>query len=278
MSSSTSLPPSSEAPPGPTMSVADARAIRNERVLANLHLVERCVHRYSRRGVASDDLRQAGQLALVEAAGRYDPERGDCFEVFASVTIEGSLKRYFRDRSWTVRPPRGLLELHLEVRRANDDLKQRLGRNPTIDEVASDVGVDVDHVHQALEASGAHWGVSLDAPLGGDESAGAWGSWLGCIDAGFTQVEARSDLARALARLGDDDRELLRLRFVENLTQLELSERLGLSQSYVSRMIRSVLVRLRRYVEEVDAPPAAVVATSTSSAGAAALRERTTRT
>jgi RNA polymerase sigma-B factor len=249
--------PLPESPTQPPEEHASRRAARNERVLAHVDLVERYVRRYSLRGVPVDDLRQASYLALVEAAERFDPDRGDAFEAFASVTIDGSLKRYFRDRTWAVRPPRALLELHLRVRQANDDLRQRLGREPTIADLAAEVGVDEDHVYEALEASSARWNMSLDAPPPGDDgTAGpSDGAWLETVDPGFEQVEWRSDLHDALADLDDDARELIRLRFVENCTQSELSERLGLSQSYVSRVIRGVLDQLQRHMEDGGGPP-----------------------
>ena len=228
---------------------ATPRSDRNDRVLAHLALVDPYVRRYAMRGVPKDDLRQVAYLALVQAAERFDPDRGQSFEAFAAVTIAGTLKRYFRDRTWTVRPPRALLEVHLDVRRADEVLSQRLGRRPTVTELAEEVGVDVDRIHEALEASSAHTGVSLEAPPEASTQTAGAGAWLAEIDPGFGASEARSDLRRALAELDEHDLEIIRLRYEENLTQAELGERLGVSQSYASRVVRSVLVRLRASME-----------------------------
>jgi RNA polymerase sigma-B factor len=234
--------PSLVSPPDQT------RSDRNDRVLAHLHLVDPFVRRYAMRGVPTDDLRQIAYLGLVQAAERFDPERGQSFEAFAAVTVVGTIKRYFRDRTWTVRPPRALTEMHLEVRRADEELTHHLGRTPTIPEVAAEVGITVDRLHEALEASSAHGSVSLDAPIEPDRPAGA-DRWLGRFDAGFAQVESHSDLQQALAALEPNEREIIRLLYVENLTQTELGELLGISQSYVSRVVRGLLLRLRTRME-----------------------------
>ena len=213
------------------------------------------VKRYSRRGVPEDDLRQIALLALVKAVERFDPDVGVVFSTFASRTIDGELKRYFRDRTWSVRPPRRAQELHLELRRADDDLTQRLGRSPTMTELADEVGESTDHVLEALEAGVAHQSTSLDRPEGNDQDAGPIGDrLLGAGDPGFVDVEHRLVVGELLAGLAPREREVIRLRFFENLSQPEIAERIGVSQSYLSRIIRRTLVDLRDQIAE-DARP-----------------------
>src|SRR3954468_16509856 len=145
------------------------RRLRNELVEQHRGSADYFVKRYARRGVPEDALRQVALLAIVHAVDRFDPDVGVAFSTFASRTIEGELKRYFRDRTWSVRPPRRAQELHLELRRADEDLTQRLGRSPTLTELAAEVGESEDHVLEALEAGVAHQATSLDQPQGDDD-------------------------------------------------------------------------------------------------------------
>jgi RNA polymerase sigma-B factor len=227
------------------------RRLRNELVEEHRRSADYFVKRYARRGVAEDDLRQIALLALVHAVDRFDPGIGVAFSTFASRTIEGELKRYFRDRTWSVRPPRRAQELHLELRRADEDLTQRLGRSPTISELADDVGESEDHVLEALEAGIAHQATSLDQPQGGDDEGGPIGDrLLGMGDRGYVDVDQQLVVQELLDSLPDREREVIRLRFFENLSQPEIAERMGVSQSYLSRIIRRTLVDLRSEISD----------------------------
>jgi RNA polymerase sigma-B factor len=223
------------------------RNLRNHLVEENRHVGDYLVRRYSRRGVPEDDLRQISLLAVIAAVERFDPSVGVSFSTFAGRTIEGELKRYLRDRTWMVRPPRRAQELHLELRRADEDLTHELGRSPTIAELAAAVDETEDHVLEALEAGVAHQATSLDQPQGGgdDESRSLGERVLVSREVGFGDVEAQQVVADLLEGLDERDREVVRLRFYENLTQPEIAERLGVSQSYLSRIIRRILVDLR---------------------------------
>ena len=170
---------------------AERRRVRNQLVEEHRRFAEHYVRRYANRGVSVDDLRQTALLALVQAADRFDPARGIEFTTFAGATIDGTLKRYFRDRTWSVRPPRRKQELHLKVRRAEEDLSQRLGRHPTVHELAGELGEGVDHVLEALEASSAHNAVSIDAPWGSADGQPVGESWFGSSDPNFACAEAR---------------------------------------------------------------------------------------
>ena len=230
------------------------RRLRNELVEQHLQTVDYFVRHYARRGVADDDLRQVALLALIHAVERFDPERGVGFATFASRTIEGELKRYFRDRTWSVRPPRRAQELHLRVRRADEELLQRLGRAPTMGELAEEVDASVDEVLEALEAGTAHRATSLDQTARDDDSGAIGDRLLGVSDRGYVDVDQQLVVRQLLDDLPEREREVMRLRFFENLSQPEIAVRLGMSQSYLSRIIRRTLVDLRdRLAEETTA-------------------------
>lgn len=205
------------------------------------------VKRFSGRGVPTDDLRQVARLCVLRAIDRFDPDRGVEFATFASRTVEGEFKRYFRDRTWLVRPPRRSQELHLALRRAEEELLQHNGRSPTVDELSDAVGESVEHVLAALEARGAQRGVCLDGPrtVVDDRSTPMHDFTPSSIDQGYGQVEDRAVLVGLLAHLAEREREILFMRFFENRTQEDIAERMGMSQSYLSRVLRRVLSDLR---------------------------------
>lgn len=222
--------------------------VRNDLVEAHTRLADYHVRRFGGRGVADDDLRQIANLAIVSAVDRFDPEMGVAFSTFANRTIEGELKRYLRDRSWSVRPPRRAQELHLEVRRADEDLTQRLGRSPTVAELSAEIKVSQDHILEAMEAGTAHHATSIDQPSGGEDDGGAptvADRRLGTTDRGFIDVDQRIIVQDLLDGLPERERTILELRFFERLSQDEIAERLGVSQSYLSRLLRRTLLELR---------------------------------
>jgi RNA polymerase sigma-B factor len=223
------------------------RRIRNELVEAHRDVAEYYIKRYSRRGVAADDLRQVALLTILRAVDRFDPAQGVEFATFASRTIDGELKRYFRDRTWTVRPPRRAQELHLALRRAEEDLAQRLGRSPTVVELAGELGDSVDHVLEAMEAGVAHQASSLDQTPSGEDTDGAVlaDRVLGHHDIGYAHVDRRLIITDLLDQLDERDLTVIRMRFFESRTQEEIAEAIGVSQSYLSRILRRVLLDLR---------------------------------
>jgi RNA polymerase sigma-B factor len=224
------------------------RRIRNELVEAHRHVADYYVKRYTRRGVGTDDLSQVALLAIVRAVDRFDPAQGVEFSTFASRTIDGELKRYFRDRTWTVRPPRSAQERHLALRHAQEVLIQRLHRSPTIPELAAEVGESVDHVLEALEAGGAHQTNSLDqTTAAGSEAEGSTlaDRVLGHEDRGFADAEDRHIVHDLLETLGEREQLIIRMRFFENRTQEDIAAEIGVSQSYLSRILRKALVELR---------------------------------
>ncbi len=225
-----------------------AVGLRNRIVEANTRLADYHVRRFAGRGVADDDLRQIANLAIVSAVDRFDPEVGVAFSTFANRTIEGELKRYLRDRTWSVRPPRRSQELHLEIRKAEEELTQLLGRPPTVTEIATEVRETEDHVLEAMEAGVAHRAASIDQPVGTDDtgtSATLADRRLGTVDRGFAEVDERLIVEDLLEGLPPRERTILELRFYERKSQEEIADRLGVSQSYLSRLLRRTLVELR---------------------------------
>lgn len=223
------------------------RRIRNQIVELYRDVAEYYVKRYSRRGVPADDLRQVSLLTILRAVDRFDPDHGVEFSTFASRTVDGELKRYFRDRTWTVRPPRRAQELHLALRKTDEELTQRLGRSPTVAELARELDESVDHVLEALEAGVAHQATSLDQSPVGEESDTTRRSerMLASNEVGFSHVDRRMIIAELLEGLPERDRQVIEMRFFQNRTQEEIAAEIGVSQSYLSRILRRVLLDLR---------------------------------
>jgi len=205
---------------------------------------------YAHTNESFDDLFQVACLGLVNAVDRFDSTRGIAFSSYAMPTILGELKRYFRDKTWSVRVPRDLQELGLGVERAGERLTARLGRPPTVDEVADAVGAAREAVLEAREALGAYHAGSLEESRSGRADDDPLLSVLGCDEDGYDRVEQRVLLDGMLRRLTRRERDIVRLRFVDDLTQTKIAEEVGLSQMQVSRVLRRSLDRLREFLIE----------------------------
>jgi RNA polymerase sigma-B factor len=213
-----------------------------------LPLARQLARRYQRPDEPFDDLFQVACLGLINAIERFSLEREVAFSSFAVPTILGEIKRYFRDRTWSVRVPRDLQELALKVDRAVSDLDLELHRKPTVAEIAARVGADEEEVLEALEASGAYRATSLQTPWGADDDSGdTLGDVIGHEECGFALAEDRATIEHVMRVITPREREVLHLRFAEDLTQAEIGERIGVSQMQVSRIIRQALGRLRSY-------------------------------
>jgi RNA polymerase sigma-B factor len=221
--------------------------LRDRLVERFLPLSSGVARRFTRRGEPRDDLEQVAALALVKAVDRFDPTRDVAFETYAVRSIAGELKRHFRDRAWSVRPPRRIQERCLELNRALEERTQALGRAPTIRELAEACATTEDDVIEALDAAESYWTVSLDLPTPDGETMGVH---IGGDDHELEAVERRVTLVEHLAVLAPRDREIVRLRFVDGLTQSEIAERVGLSQMHVSRLLRGALTELRTSFRE----------------------------
>ncbi|HWK29464.1 MAG TPA: SigB/SigF/SigG family RNA polymerase sigma factor [Solirubrobacter sp.] len=204
--------------------------------------------RYRRAGEPFDDLVQVASVGLVKAVDRWDPERGLAFSSYAVPTILGELRRYFRDSTWDVRPARDLQELCLALEDAREALWGELGRQPTVADLAARLGRQPEEVVEALQASEGRSLRSLDAPVRDEEQhATTAGDLIGRQDENYERVEAGVTIERLTSILDDRAREILRLRFQEDLLQSEIAERVGCSQMHVSRIIRSSLEKLYAY-------------------------------
>jgi RNA polymerase sigma-B factor len=224
-------------------------AAREALVERFLPLARQLARRYQRGGEPLDDLIQVASLGLLKAIDRFEPNRPTAFSSFAVPTILGELKRHFRDRGWSVRVPRDLQELAVRVDRVTEDLALQLGRAPTPAEIASHIGTTTEQVLEAREAAGAYRAVSLDRPRD-DEDEGEIVDTMGVEDPGFGLAEDAATVERLMAVLSDREREVLRLRFAEDLTQAEIGARIGVSQMHVSRLIRQSIARLREEAEQ----------------------------
>jgi RNA polymerase sigma-B factor len=224
-------------------------AVRDKVVESQLGLAIRLARRFADRGEALDDLVQAASIGLVKAVQGFDPDLGYGFAAYGSTTIIGELKRHFRDKVWTVRAPRRVQELYLEVGEVVRQLSQELGRSPTIPELCGATGASEEDVLEALDAGYALKASSLDAP---GQDGGTVGSRLGGEDAAFDSSELRLALESHLAKLEPRARTIIELRFFADLTQSEIAQRVGLSQMHVSRLIARSLRQLQlSYAEEL---------------------------
>lgn len=217
-------------------------------VLLNLGLADGIASRYLGRGIDRDDLVQVARLGLVKAVRRFRPGLGQSFAGFAAPTIAGEIKRHFRDTGWMVRPPRRLQELGARLRDAEKDLEQDLHRRPHTDELAVALQVDETQVRAAREAASSFHALSLDVPAG-PEAGGAAEVVPEELDDPFSAVDDAEWLRAALVDLSERERLVLRLRFVDVLTQSDIAERIGVSQMQVSRILRATLMRMRVQLE-----------------------------
>jgi len=226
-------------------------AIREELVRRHIDFAKRLALRYRGASEPFDDLVQVANLGLLNAVDRFDPGRGTPFTAFASPTILGELKRHFRDRVWTVRVPRGLHDRIAEVDRAITELTKELQRSPSVSEIAERLDVEQIDVLEVMEANHNRRPLSLDHPVGGEDSEDSpLADWVGSEDEGFELAEGRIALDAALPYLDERERLVLHLRFVEDMTQSQIAERIGHSQMHVSRILRGALSRIRDRVNE----------------------------
>ena len=206
--------------------------------------------RYRRSDEPLDDLVQVATLGLIKAIDRFDPARETAFSSYAVPTMLGELKRYFRDNGWAVHVPRGMQERVMQVDNCVKDLSRKIGRSPSAQQVAEALDISAEQVLEAMEAASAYDAVSLESYRFGDEGDGeTYAESIGVEDDRFELVEYGATIAPTLQALPPRDRIVLHLRFVEDLTQAEIAERVGVSQMHVSRLIRRALERLRTVAE-----------------------------
>lgn len=219
-----------------------ARAELTERYLP---LARSLARRYDRGSEPLDDLTQIASLALLKAIDRFDPQHGAAFSSFAVPTIVGELKRYFRDYGWSVRVPRALQELALRAQREREEFAAEHGHAPTAAQLAQRLGVDIEQLLEAREAVGSRRAASLDRPREDADDDELPVRELGAEDPGFAAAENAATISRLTAGLSQYEREVLRLRFDEDLTQSEIGARIGCSQMHVSRILRRAIAHLQ---------------------------------
>nr|WP_236656040.1 SigB/SigF/SigG family RNA polymerase sigma factor [Streptacidiphilus jiangxiensis] len=223
----------------------DYSYVRNTLIELNVALVRACVSHYRHRTEPTDDLIQVGIVGLIKAVNRFDPDRGAEFATFALPTIDGELKRFFRDSSWAVRVPRRLQEMRLRMARAQDDLQQQLGHEPSDAELTDRLDATEAEIAAGRIATNAYTAGTLEPAADSGEYDGPLSRRLGYTDRGLEGVEIRESLRPAIAALSDRERAILALRFTGELTQAQIGAQLGISQMQVSRILARVLSRLR---------------------------------
>lgn len=228
---------------------------REELVQRFLPLARKLARRYAGAREPFDDLLQVASLGLVKAVDRFDPSRGTAFSSFAVPTILGELKRYFRDLGWSVHVPRGAQEMALRVEDGYQKLTVKHGRAPSVGMLAEYLELSIEDVLEGLETAAAHHSVSLDAPHDdGEGGAGTLADTFGEEDDRFEFIEASATIAAAARSLSPRERRVLILRFVEDQTQTQIAEIIGVSQMQVSRILRGALEKLRELTEADVAP------------------------
>jgi RNA polymerase sigma-B factor len=229
----------------------DRPSLREQVIEAWLPMAYRLARRYARHGEIIEDLRQTATIGLIKAVDRFDADRGIEFVGFAIPTITGEIKRYFRDRTWSVRVPRRLQEMRLAIGQAQVELGQTLNRSPTVADIATHLNASEEEVLEGLESGYAYRAVSLSTPVGFD-SGFELSDTLGTHEHGYAMVELNAALPPAMACLTERERRIIAMRFYGNLTQAAIAEQIGVSQMHISRILTGALAKLRRQLADTD--------------------------
>ena len=222
---------------------------RDKLIVNHLSLVRYLASKFKNRGEPLEDLVQVGTIGLIKAIDRFDPKRGLEFTTYATPTIMGEIKRHFRDKGWSVRVPRRLQELSAKVTQVTEDLTKELQRSPSVAEIAERVGVDVEDVLEAMESSGAYNSVPLEGMGGDDDESAAVIDHFVTEDPDLSTSDDRMLLEEAIADFSKREKDVIRMRFEEGLTQAEIARRMGVSQVQVSRLLRRTLSRIHDKID-----------------------------
>jgi RNA polymerase sigma-B factor len=223
--------------------------LRRQAIEDNIGFAQRLARRFRDRGEPVDDLTQVAMVGLVNAVDGYDPERGCEFAGYATPTIVGEIRRYFRDKGWRIKVPRRLQELRLQVNRARVELSQSMSASPTVADLARYLEVSEEEVVEAIEVARLYHPVSLSAPAGPDSDLGV-ADPIGDVDPGMEAVENRESVKPLLAGLPERERRILTMRFFHDMTQSQIAAEIGISQMHVSRLLTSTLAKLRTALVE----------------------------
>ena len=218
---------------------------RNKLVEDHLYMIDILIRKYLGKGVEYDDLYQAGALALVNAADRFDPEKGFEFRTFATPTILGEIKKYFRDKEWSLSVPRRQKELVVKLREAEDSILKAKGRPATVEELAEATGYTEEQVIQAMESSKAYGAFSLESAADTDDEGSAIEKFVGFTEKGYERIEMAEIISRVLESLSDTNRYIFRQRFLENRPQAEIARELGVSQMTISRAEKNIVKKFK---------------------------------
>ena len=228
------------------------RSVRNQLVERHMGLATHIAQRFARAGRHDDDLRQVAMIGLVKAVDRFDPEYGVQFSSFAGRTIEGELKRHFRDASWAVKVPRRAKELHLLVRNATTELEASGGPSPTVDELARHLAVDREEVLRGLSVTAAASVGTIDAGVGDDDVPTDRQAAIATEDRSYEDAENHDLVAQLLTGLDERERRIIELRFYEERSQSEIADEVGVSQMHVSRLLKRSFEQMRAQVDQHD--------------------------
>lgn len=239
----------------PAVSPLDRRQARDELVTGHLPLAAHIARRFAHRGQPVEDLEQVARVGLIQAVDRFDPSLGYPFLAFAIPTVTGEIRRYFRDRTWTVSVPRRLRDRHLAITATVERLSQELGCAPRPRQIADRLGIAVAEVHEGIRVGLAYRAGSLDHAERDDDRPSPMSTSLAEVDMGLELVDNRETLYQALSLLPARDSHIVIMRFFNDMTQTQIAECLGISQMQVSRRLASILARLRRSFAGAEPAP-----------------------
>ncbi|NLN78416.1 MAG: SigB/SigF/SigG family RNA polymerase sigma factor [Armatimonadetes bacterium] len=223
------------------------RKIRDHLVVMHQNLVRFLAGKFANRGEPLEDLVQVGVIGLINAIDRFDPDRGTKFSTYATPTIVGEIRRHFRDKAWSLKVPRRLQELNLAASKAADELSQRLGHPPSIQEIAAEVNASEEETLEAIELGNAYDTVSLDSKLSyeGESAPLTLAEFIGELDESLQNIETYGDLKQAMDSLEPREKAIIYYRFFRDMSQTEVAKRLNISQMHVSRLQQKAVKRLK---------------------------------
>lgn len=223
---------------------------REQLIVSHLNLVRFLASKFKNRGEPLDDLIQVGTIGLIKAIDRFDPSRGLEFTTFATPTILGEIKRHFRDKGWSVRVPRRLQELSAKVNQVTDELTKELQRSPSVEEIANALGTSVDEVLEAMESSSAYSSVPLEGTgSNSDDDAPSVIDHYITEDENLASSDDRMVIEDAIRDFSPREQDIIRMRFIEGMTQVEIAKKLGISQVQVSRLLRRTLKKIQEKID-----------------------------
>jgi RNA polymerase sigma-B factor len=227
--------------------------LRDEIICGCAPMARRLAMRFRNRGEDVEDLVQVATIGLIKAVDRYEPDRGVPFANYVMPTMLGEIKRYFRDRTWTLHVQRSLQELHLAVCRVVPVLSQELQRTPTVEDIAEHLGVSEDEVRRGMRCASAYTASSLNAPATADDGEGQLQDLIGECDGALEALPEREALRQAIDTLPERERRILHMRFVDGMTQSEIADQVGVSQMHVSRLLSRACEVLKEELTAADA-------------------------